>query len=71
MKATRYGGMNGIRVKKHKDGTMFVPLPLEVQRPVTGGCQCSYCKDHPDKTPMWDTLALHPEQDVTWTVHYP
>ena len=49
--------MNGEKVTK-RNSTYFVALPIEVQKPVPGGsCQCPYCKAHPDKPPMWDTLA--------------
>jgi hypothetical protein len=52
-------------------------LPAEMQRPISGGCQCFFCKTHPDLVPMWDTLAVRKEKSLpgvteyTWTVHYP
>jgi hypothetical protein len=53
-------------------GTLFVALPVELQRTIEGGCQCPYCKDHPSKPAMWDTLAIDAKaQRHTWTVHYP
>ena len=53
-------------------GTLFVALPVELQRTIEGGCQCPHCKAHPDKTPMWDTLAIDASaRRHTWTVHYP
>ena len=53
-------------------GTLFVALPVELQRTIEGGCNCQHCKTHPAKTPMWDTLAIDAKaQRHTWTVHYP
>ena len=53
-------------------GTLFVPLPETLQRTIEGGCQCKYCKEHPKKTPKWDTLAIDAAAERhTWTVHYP
>lgn len=52
--------------------TIFFPLPSNAQRPIEGGCQCTFCKAHPGSTPMWDTLAVSSgKRDYTWTVHYP
>jgi hypothetical protein len=63
--------LSGIRPRL-VGGTLFVALPAELQRTIEGGCQCLYCKDHPDKPPMWDTLAIDAKaQRHTWTVHYP
>jgi hypothetical protein len=60
---------NGI--KTHRIGkTMFIPLPVKVQQPIDG-CDCKFCKAHPDRKPMWDTLAISPDSERTWTVHYP
>lgn len=53
------------------DGTVFLPLPEKMWRPVPFGCECTYCKAHPNKPPMWDTLAGHPDKEWTWVVHYP
>jgi hypothetical protein len=49
--------------------TTFIKLPVNLQKEITGGCQCSYCKAHPTKTPVWDTLAT--DGKTSWTVHYP
>jgi hypothetical protein len=50
----------------------FFALPANAQRPIDGGCSCAYCKAHPGRVPMWDTLAVSSdENDRTWTVHYP
>ena len=62
--------MNGAKVT-HRNGTSFVALPAETRRPIDGGCQCAYCKAHPDKRPMWDTLAISADATRAWTVHYP
>jgi hypothetical protein len=53
-------------------GTVFVALPAALHREIAGGCQCGFCKEHPDKTPMWDTLAIDAAAERhTWVVHYP
>ena len=63
--------------KVHKvNHTLFVALPVDARRPIEGGCSCAYCKDHPDRTPTWDVLALPAKGDGwmigrTWIVHYP
>lgn len=63
--------MNGITAKRIKD-TIFVPLPAEVRKAIQGGCECSYCKAHPNETPTWDTLAIDVKCHYpTWTVHFP
>lgn len=66
---------NGMKVLGRNGGTLFVRLPDELQTPCNG-CSCAWCKAHPDKTPMWDTLAIaisKPSKgtDTTWTVHMP
>jgi hypothetical protein len=58
-------------METRKDGTTFMPLPSTMHKPITGGCECPFCHAHPDKTPMWDTLAGHPDKRYTWVVHYP
>lgn len=50
--------------------TVFVPLPPRLHAAIAGGCQCPYCKRHPERTPMWDTLATA-EGCAPWVVHYP
>ncbi len=52
-----------------RNGTAFVRLPYNLQRPIEGGCQCSWCKKN-DITPMWDTLAIS-DDGHTWSVHFP
>lgn len=58
------------------DSTIFVPLPEALWRPVSGGCLCDFCKEHPQRRPYWDTLAIAikptaREADTTWLVHMP
>jgi hypothetical protein len=57
-------------MKKYKV-TFFARLPENAKRAIDGGCQCAFCKAHPDKTPAWDTLAVDPDSCTAWTVHYP
>lgn len=33
-------------------------LRIPDPRPIPGGCDCSYCKKHPDLVPAWDTLSI-------------
>ena len=69
---------NGMVVLGRREGVMFIRLPDALQVPIDR-CGCPFCKAHPDKTPMWDTLAVHVDadprstrsQDYTWTVHMP
>jgi hypothetical protein len=49
--------------------TYFARLPASYQKPITWGCECSFCKQHPDRAPMWDTLAT--DGVDTWVVHHP
>jgi hypothetical protein len=72
----KFGDLNDTKLSGIKPrlvgGKLFVALPVELQRTIEGGCSCAYCKAHPDKTPMWDTLAIDARaQRHTWTVHYP
>jgi hypothetical protein len=62
--------MNGTRVTQVNE-TFFIPLPIESRRVIEGGCDCAYCKTHPDKTPQWDTLAVASGSPYAWTVHFP
>jgi hypothetical protein len=61
------------RVYRSSDGgTLWVPLPSDLQEPIASECDCQFCKTHPDAKPMWDTLALRADgTGHTWTVHYP
>jgi len=57
-----------------RDSTIFVPLPKNAQKEIDGGCQCQFCRANPDRTPMWDTLAIDARDsgsNWTWIVHYP
>lgn len=71
--------LNGMKILGQRNGTIFVRLPKELQRPIDG-CICSYCKEHPQEPPTWDTLALAvicnknvsmKRNDTTFTVHMP
>jgi hypothetical protein len=59
------------RVYRRKD-TIFIALPADQQRPIEGACVCPFCVAHPDKQPMWDTLAVG-KNSGRWTslVHFP
>jgi len=69
--------MDGQKIYVSKDGsTLYVAIPREIAADVTGGCDCPYCKLHPDIAPKWDTVAIaaKPKGDKaerTWTVHCP
>jgi hypothetical protein len=55
-------------------GAVYVRIPRELARPITGGCQCDYCRAHPALVPTWDTLGvplLGQRGADTWTVHAP
>ena len=68
--------INGTRVTR-SGISIFIPLPVEMQTPIKGGCECSFCKEHPEKVPMWDTLAVYAnapdwiKDDTAVTIHYP
>ena len=64
--------MNGVRVTIGTDKeTIFIPLPPEMWRPITGGCSCDHCWNKPGNVAYWDTLATAVGCDFTWTVHKP
>lgn len=73
----RPGTMSGQAIYVSEDGsTLFIPLPRDLALNIDGGCDCEYCKAHPDVTPKWDALALAAKPknrhgDHTWTVHFP
>ena len=56
-------------VLEKRADTTFVRLPVPLQKAITGGCQCAYCKAHPMEAPRWDVLAS--DGKTSWTVHYP
>lgn len=60
--------MEHATIIRRKD-TTFIRLPANAQTKIKGGCQCPYCKDHPHREPMWDTVAT--DGNSVWTVHYP
>lgn len=75
MQAWRDGeiNMNGTTVHKVQGGTIFIPLPQQIQR-LCGGCSCPWCTtDRKERNPdaRWDTLAVHPNQRHAWEVHMP
>lgn len=63
-----------MKVLGYRPGVIYLRLPKELRRPITSGCDCKYCKAHPDIPPTWDTLAVptgdKPDQ-TSWTVHMP
>jgi|SRR5215831_7661259 len=59
-------------------GAVYVRIPAEIAQPINGGCQCAYCKAHPEQIPTWDTLGIpitetlsSRPRGMTWTVHAP
>lgn len=57
---------------RHHGKAIFVPLPGGERRPINGGCNCAFCKAHPDQVPQWDALGINTANPTdTWTVHYP
>lgn len=71
------GNVNGMSVLGRRGNTIFMRLPVELRRPIDGGCRCPYCEAHPECVPLWDTLAVAQNgaakgcNDVTWTCHMP
>ncbi len=52
---------------------IYLRIDEALQRPCDG-CDCPYCKAHPNETPSWDTLAIPLKispTDFSWTVHMP
>jgi hypothetical protein len=69
-------GLLQMNVITRWEGAIYMRLPPDLQREITGGCECAYCKAHPDQTPMWDTMAIsannpNRDRDWTWTLHMP
>jgi len=58
-----------------KDGTtIWLPLPREFWKPITGSCDCKYCKQSGES--FWDTLCLSTKptkayMDLPHYVHFP
>jgi len=69
MTKTDLEAFDGVPVFRRGD-TFFVPLPLNAQTVIPGGCSCKHCKAHPSDTPKWDTLAFS-KGSCPWTVHFP
>lgn len=59
--------LNGCEVYLGADGTLFIELPAELQRPIDRCC-CRFCQG---TQPKWDMLAVNPNSRFTWTVHFP
>jgi hypothetical protein len=49
----------------------YLRIPASLQEPISGGCSCNYCRQHPTLTPMWDTLGVPQDSGTTWTLHAP
>lgn len=61
-----------MRTKQSGKDTIHVALPTDLQRPIKGGCSCGYCAAHPDRMPMWDTLAIPRNgEGYSYSVHFP
>ena len=67
--------LNGMAVIKRTKDAIYMRIPTDVSTVIEWGCDCPYCKAHPDILPRWDTLAITTEKsksyDATWTVHMP
>lgn len=46
------------QVLRTDDRSVWLRIPHEKARPVPGGCQCPWCKAHPDAIPAWDVLIV-------------
>jgi len=64
--------LQGWTVLRVWHGAVYVRIPEDYAVPIQGGCQCAYCKSHPNEIPSWDTLGIPLEaREMTWTVHAP
>jgi hypothetical protein len=70
--------LQGMHVVKVLPSAIYLRIDPGLRRPIDGGCSCTYCRNHPDSRPMWDTLAIPldpigstPDRRGTWTVHAP
>jgi hypothetical protein len=72
--------LNGMRVARRVNNVIYITLPREMWRQITGGCSCQYCSPNQakvNKKAYWDTLAILRDHytedgaDTTWTVHAP
>jgi hypothetical protein len=51
--------------------TLFLPIRGN-RRPITWGCECPYCKAHPEKSPQWDTFSIDTESGHYYgEIHFP
>lgn len=75
---------NGQHVYYSESGnSIWIPIPDEIAEPIDGGCDCDWCKAHPDRVPKWDAICIARNPDdkarnvggiITTrahTVHYP
>lgn len=68
--------MTSTRITR-RDNSIFIPLPPAVRRDIPGGCDCTWCKAHPEFVPQWDTLSIaakaprNGRDEYTTTVHFP
>jgi hypothetical protein len=64
--------LSGLKTRRI-GATVFVALPEELREPIPFGCECRWCKAHPELKPMWDTLSIDPEANRSdaHTVHFP
>ena len=62
-----------MRIVNRTEQAIWLRLPLQLQRVIEGGCQCSWCKAHPSGVPTWDTLAVPIAGPPThaWVIHAP
>ena len=64
---------NGMTVLGRYNNTLYIRIPYELAKDCNG-CDCPYCKAHPDLIPKWDVMAVSCKQGdygFTWTVHMP
>ncbi len=68
------GNLEHWPIVNRTDTAIFLRLPVALQRKI-GRCDCPFCKAHPGRVPMWDTLGVSLEsqdaKNATWTVHAP
>ncbi len=49
----------------------WIDIPPGLAQPIDVGCDCEYCKAHPNEIPSWDTLVVDPFALHTRTIHNP
>ncbi len=65
---------NGMTVLGEYLNTVYVRLPATISKVIEFGCECDYCKAHPDLEPRWDVLCVPVSDKLvnhTWTIHMP